>query len=548
MSEPQPLPAPLAELQARLCRAPAGPLRRDRAATLFAAALRFAALVATARYLQLAEKVHRDDASETRIADVLELLGSGKLLPWLDLLHGSLEYLRAHNDELLIPALHTLFFGIRKPAADPIVRVHELLIGVSGESAPTVWTVERMARAFAGLCDEADELPAFLPQADPVILGDALAEAMEQFCTTLAEAVPCIPATMVGHELQPTRVWVRLLVASGRVADELIEIHPEEDQPLPPPGHFVLIGNPGNEPVPLMDLHPLAVLRDSYVRFLDRCDETGALLYGCPSLGISDGVNPVTPRTDLLGRYRVERVLDQRSARVRDLETDETMELALEGPGPSTVSERSETTRALRERIAALGSIAGVQCSTEILEVGRWIVSLRPWVGGPALDEWAAERSALEITVVLARVATLLREVHTTGQAHGQLSASQVVIIDRDRPTLLIHGLNRPSSPVADNRALAELVLSLLPTQPTERFAELGAMAEGLLATEPAPECTLPRTPAQALEALIGQLEQARIRWQQEDTTAAEERQRTLHESGWWQRLKRRLRRRTEVS
>ncbi len=288
--------------------APAGALRRDRAALFFETALRMTALAATARYLHLARHVHQNDgpaAHETRVADVLQLLGSGRLRPWLDLLHGSLEYLRAHGDEVLIPGLHTLFFGMRKPAEDALVRLHGLLLEASGAEAPPVITLERVAQLFAEARDGDQGRPAFLPQVDPKLLGEQLLAAMVLLGEGLAEALPCLPASMVGQESFPTRAWLRLLTASGRPASDLVEVLPAGGVGLPPPGHLVMVCRGADEaPVDLMDLHPFAVLRDAFVWVLDGQGEEGVPRYACPGLGIVDGAAPVVPEVDFLGRYR----------------------------------------------------------------------------------------------------------------------------------------------------------------------------------------------------------------------------------------------------
>ncbi len=530
------LPAPLSVLQTRLAATENSALRRDRAATLFESTLRFATLVTTARYLQIAGRIQGQGgiaASAARVADVEELLGRGTLGAWLDLMHGSLEYLRAHNDDLLIPGIHGFYFGSRKPDRDAVARAHDQLAEAIGGEAPVTHTLERMARLVA---DSHESQPAPTPcfhDVDEDLTARGLTEASEQICAELVALVPSVPAIMVGHEDHPKRAWLRPLPRSGQPSDELVEINVAEADELAPPGHLIVTWTAGDRSI-LLDLHPFAVIRDSHIHFIDRRSD-GVPRYASPVLGITDGDEPLSTKTDLLGRYRILERLGARNARAIDLENGSELELSLEGHGSGSREERDEAIRALRNRMRALAPIPGLRCSSEILEVGQWVVSLRPWAQGRPFLNWVGSgglREAVEVAGVIECVARTIRDMHTAGHRHGRLTAKQVVIDDDGAPVVLVSGLPPRPDWYSDHRSILGILASAIPAEADGRFGRLRALAH---ATPESDEL------ASSVDELIVELGDILENWGAEDLARAA--QPGLSEPRWWRRAWARVRR-----
>ncbi len=529
-------------LQDRLAGARNEALRRDRAATLFETLLRFATLSATARYLQLATRIQGQGgiaANEARVADINELLGRGTVGAWLDLMHGSLEYLRANKDDLLIPGLHGFYFGSRKSDRDAVARAHVALAQAAGDSAGAVHTLERMARRFAEIRDGGQGRPAFSAGTESSAGGGPLAEAVEQLCDEFAALAPCVPSLMVGHEEHPRRAWLRLLPRSGEPSEELIEVRVGEKDDLAPPGHLILSWQWDPDPV-LLDLHPFALVKDSHILFLTARNDAGSR-YSSPVLGIADGDAPLSGEIDLLGRYRIAERLGPRSARATDLETGAELELSLEGHGGHSREERSEIIDALRSRMGALAAIEGLRCSREILEVGRWVVALRPWAQGQPLLDWArsGRRPAARVAEVMRATARTVAEMHGAGHQHGRLRAKQVVIDERDAPVVLVSGLPPRPDLQSDARSLLRILDELVPADANGRFGRLRALAgPGASAGGEQSDGSAPLS----LDRLIAKLDTLLEGWRKEDAAAkapvAERPPR------WWRRAWSRLRRR----
>ncbi|MAE69560.1 MAG: hypothetical protein CME06_03720 [Gemmatimonadetes bacterium] len=541
MTSPLALPAPLSVLQMRLAAAETNTLRRDRAATLFESILRFATLVTTARYLQIAGRIQGQGgiaANEARVADVGELLGRGTLGAWLDLMHGSLEYLRAHNDELLIPGIHGFYFGSRKPDRDAVARAHDTLALAIGGEAPATHTLERMARFYADRRAEKPDLAPYLHEVDENLVADALTEAIEQLCAEIVALVPCIPAIMVGHEEHPRRAWLRPLPRSGQPSDKLIEIRVAEADELAPPGHLMLTWTAGDYSI-LLDLHPFAIVRDSHIHFLDHGIDGGAR-YASPVLGITDGDQPLSTKTDLLGRYRIVELLGARKAHAIDLESGSELELSLARHGSGSREERSKAIRVLRDRMRALAPIPGLRCSSEILEVGQWVASVRPWAQGRPFLDWveSGRRNAIEVAGIVERVARTVRDMHAVGHQHGRLTDKRVVIDDDGASVVLVSGLPPRPGWDSDHRSILEILASAIPAEADGRFGRLRALAQKPRTTEDDSES---RGPPSGIDELIDELGAALEKWEAEDLSPTAPTGR--RESRWWRRTWAKLRR-----
>lgn len=522
MSVPTPhVHAPLAELARRLSHTPSGPLRRDRAVFLLKTLLRHSALLSTARYLSLENQSNAPNP----LADVLVLVGQKRLDAWLDLLKGSLEYLRAHNDTIFVPGLHRVYFALRDDDED-LAHAHRALAVVLEQPAPEAHSFQR----FAGLLARGvDEFPDRLLAENSPDFSDALATTATLECERVAAALPSTLAKTVGHELlgPETRVWLKPLAEPGRLSDSPRSWSLGDSPRIPSPGELAMTWHTPSDGV--LSLSPLLRVQDARVWYLDHGDADHPR-YICPSLGLIDGPSSdSSPRPstslDLLGRFRMGKRLGERTWLAVDQERDDAPVAVRVDDAASIPEPERDAIRSQRESEGRrLNSRPGISSPTEVRLAGRLIISARDHIPAKSLVHWLGSAPPADrVTQVLLEVAQACTELDARPLLRA-IEADDHVLISNTGDVTLVHW---PGAEAANKLgAHPSLSALLFAASPPGSFALTLLQEAGLN-----PKSSL--SPAQIRDQIKQALEvraEARRRREQEE---AEARRR----APWWRRI-----------
>jgi serine/threonine-protein kinase PknK len=119
---------------------------------------------------------------------------------------------------------------------------------------------------------------------------------------------------------------------------------------------------------------------------------------------------------------------------------------------------------------------------------GGGVYAARSWIDGVELPRWAPSRSPLELARVVARLCVALEHLHARGFVHGDLKASNVIVVERDGealPVLTDFGLSRARGAGAEGVSgtlfhIAPEVLLGAPLRPAADLFALGVMLHEL--------------------------------------------------------------------
>ncbi len=169
-------------------------------------------------------------------------------------------------------------------------------------------------------------------------------------------------------------------------------------------------------------------------------------------------------------------------------------ELRVDGRAPQRVALRVQPADRAQEWMAELAVLSAISHPglARLLDFGATpgggVYAARSWIDGEELPRWARSRSPLELARVVARLCVALEHLHRRGFVHGDLKASNVIVVEQGGealPVLTDFGLSRARDAGAEGVSgtlfhIAPEVLLGAPLRPAADLFSLGVMLHEL--------------------------------------------------------------------